>query len=1374
MTTVRQAVEQAWQCHQAGQVQEAEWRYRQILQGVPANPNVWYLLGTACQMQGKLDEALTCYQEALRFRPEFVQVLTNLGVIYKLQGRAAEAVACYRKALAINPTLSATHNNLGVALLDERKWEESAASFQEALRLEPNNAEAHYNLGKALEEQGKAGRAAASYGQALQLRPNYVDAYNSLGLVLTNQGKAAEGEACLRQALALDARHAGALDNLGLNLMDQDRLEEAAACHRQALEIRPGHAESHNRLGAVLAKQGKHDEAVASIQEALRLQPDTPEYGFNLGRALRFKQRPGEAVACYRRALELRPDYADAHAELSVVLTLLGKPEEAAASMQEAVRLKPDFPEAYCNLAEAQSEMGDFAGAEVSYRQAARLDPRFTFTLPFLLGGRLPEADLEIVCQQVRRVPPLRNAHLCALHSGLVHVYDARKEYTQAAHHAAEANALDKIIRRDRGQAFDPVAYARFVDVMTTNFTPEFFASVRGWGLESEVPVFVFGLPRSGTTLVEQILASHSQVHGAGEVGLSRQTLDRLGAMGRLDRDSLRRIAQPCLDDLQARDRAAARVVDKMPENYRYLGVLATMFPRARFIHCRRDLRDVALSIWLTNFKQISWANDQETIASCFEEYRQLMAHWRQVLPVPILEVTYENVVADLETEARRLVAACGLEWEPACLDFHQTRRAVHTASAKQVRQPIYSRSVGRWRNYADALAPLFARLEELDKREEVAANPRPALRLEPNAQTKIDRALAQSAHRPPAPPSVPLPPAADSQATAYNEKAIQYFHEGRLEDAVAALQQALRLQPDFADAHGNLGNVFYYQGRHDEAVASYRRAIELRPTSGIFHSNLGNILAKQQRFEDAEAVCREAVRLQPAEPGSHNNLGNALKGLGKLEEAAVSYREALRIQPSFPDAHYNLGLVLADQNKYAEAIESYKEAVRLNPDAAEYNCDLGNALRVQHRPGEAVACYRRALELRPDYAEAQSGLSVVLTLLGRPEDAAACMQEALRLKPNFPEAYSSLGEAQYQMGDFAGAEASFREAARIDPSYTSSLAFLLGGRLPEADLKVLHEQVQREPPLRNDDRCALHAGLAHVYDARTEYTKAAHHAAEANAIDKIIRRDRGQAFDPADYARFIDAAIATFTPEFFARVLGGGLQSEVPVFVFGLPRSGTTLVEQILASHSQVHGAGEVGLSLQTHNQLAAMGRLDRERLRRVGESSLADLQVHCPTAARVVDKMPENFRCLGLLAMLFPRARFIHCRRDLRDVAVSCWLSNFKQVNWANDQELIASYFGEYLRLMAHWQQVLPVPIVEVAYESVVADLETEARRLVAACGLEWEPACLAFYQTRRMVQTASFSQVRQPIYSRSVGRWRNYADALGPLFARLENLA
>jgi tetratricopeptide (TPR) repeat protein len=1178
MSAAQEALAQAWRLHQAGQVQEAERRYRQILEAVPSQANAWYLLGAACQAQNKLDEAIASYEQCLRFRKGTAEVHSNLGVAYKLKGRTADAVAHYREALRLNPSFAAAYNNLGLLLLEEGKAEEAQANFREALRLQPNMANAHCNRGTALVQLGE------------------FDA----------------GEVSLRESLRCDA----------------------------------------------------------------------------------------------------------------------------------------NYPAPYTHLAT-------------------------------LLGRRLPEADMEAI-RRFLASPQLSDDDRCRLHFALTHVHDARGEYAEAAHHARKAHASDEVVRSRSGQRYNPVAHAQVVDRVLATFTPDFFARVRGAGLDSELPVFVFGLPRSGTSLVEQILASHSQVGGAGELGVGWKVFQSLlgvngsepeavSAFGRIDNDDLRELAQRFLRLLPVTEAGITRVVDKLPDNYLALGVLAALFPRARFIHCRRDLRDVAVSCWVTGFTDVNWTNDLDAMAERFLQYRRLMAYWRQVLPVPILEVSYGALVADLETETRRLVAGCGLEWEPACLAFHETRRQVGTASATQVRQPIYSRSIGRWRHYEDALGPLFARLVELDRREEAMVNPQPARRPEAN----VDKTQAQSAHQPPPPPSVPLPSTVDSQATAYNEQGIQYFHEGRLEDAVTAFQQALRVEPNYADAHGNLGNIFYYQGRHDEAVASYRRAIELRPISAVFHGNLGNVLAELQRFKEAEVICREAVRLQPAEPGSLNSLGNALKGLGKLDEAAASYREALRIQPNFSYAHHNLGSVLSEQFRHTEAIESYQEAIRLKPDAPEYHLNLGKALHFRQRFEQAVACYRRALELRPDYADAHAGLSVVLTLLGKPEDAAACIQEAVRLKPNFPDAHRKLGDAQSQMGDFAGAEASYRQAARLDPRLTSSLAWLLGGRLPEADVEILHQQVQRVPPVRNDHLCALHAGLAHLYDARKKYAEAAHHATQAKAIDKITRRDRGQAFDPADYARFIDAAIATFTPAFFAGVRGWGLESEVPVFVFGLPRSGTTLVEQILASHSQVHGAGEVGLTRQAYDQLMAMGHLDRDSLPRIAESCLEDLQAHDHRAARVVDKMPENFRCLGLLAMLFPRARFIHCRRDLRDVAVSCWLSNFKQVNWANDQETIAFYFGEYRRLMAHWRQVLPVPIVEVTYENVVADLEIEARRLVAACGLEWEPACLAFHQTRRAVLTASDTQVRQPIYSRSVGRWRNYADALGPLFARLEDL-
>ena len=497
--------------------------------------------------------------------------------------------------------------------------------------------------------------------------------------------------------------------------MDQGKLDEAVGCYRRALELKPDFAAAHNNLGNTLKEQGKLDEAVACYRRALELKPDYVGAHSNLGVAFREQGKLDEAIACYRRALEQKPDYAEAHINLGVAFTEQGKLEEAVACYRRALELKPDFAEAHNNLGSALQEMGDLQGAEESFRTALRHNPRSAFAhhkLAELLGGKLPAMDLAAQ-RRLLEETALADAQRLLLHFGLAQVLDARGGYAEAAEHVEQGNAMQLAEWCKRGQQYNPTEHALVVTQMIMACTPDFFARVRGFGMENELPVFVVGLPRSGTTLVEQILARHSRVFGAGEIKLASETMAALGGQGadfiaglrQLNHQTARGLAARHLERLRALHPTALRIVDKMPDNYVLLGPLASLFPRAKFIHCRRDFRDVAVSCWMTHFREIRWANDPQHIASRFHEYQRLMEHWRKVLPVPLLEVDYEETVADLEAVARRLVVWCGLEWEPRCLEFHQTKRPVSTASAVQVRQPAFRTSVGRWKHYEQVLS---------------------------------------------------------------------------------------------------------------------------------------------------------------------------------------------------------------------------------------------------------------------------------------------------------------------------------------------------------------------------------------------------------------------------------------------------------------------------------------------------------------------------------------------------------------------------------------------------------------------------------------------------------------------------------------------
>ncbi len=528
---------------------------------------------------------------------------------------------------------------------------------------------------------------------------------------------------------------------------------------------------------------------------------------------------------------------------------------------------------------------------------------------------------------------------------------------------------------------------------------------------------------------------------------------------------------------------------------------------------------------------------------------------------------------------------------------------------------------------------------------------------------------------------------------------------------------------------------------------------------------------------------CQEAVRLDSNSAALHHNLGNALRVLERYVDAKGAYLEALRLNPNLGVANGHLGLVLKAEGQLTDALVWLNKAVELEPENADFWQWLAELYDEMEEPAESITRWERVISLDPDRAMAHLSLGWALQEEGRLADAGKQFDTAIQLQPEYPAAYLNRGGLAEELGNLAEAEEAFRTSLRLQPSFAlphARLATLLRGKLPDSDRSALEERLT-DDKLAPSARGRLLFALAHVLDGRGDYARAAECLLEGNKLTIEVNEKRRD-YSPIEHERFVDGLLKEFDRDLFTRLAGSGSKSRRPVFVFGLPRSGTTLIEQILASHSQVHGAGELRLARRSFELIPEfLGRpglprdcvafLDRRTVERLAEQHLEGLAaLDQGRNPRIVDKMPDNYMYIGLLSFMFPDALFVHSRRDLRDVAVSCWMTDFRSIRWANDPQHISSRFQQYERIMSHWKQVLPVPIHEVNYEETVTDLESVARRLVAACGLDWEPACLEFHRTDRPVRTASVMQVRQPVYQRSVARWKHYEPALSDLFAAL----
>jgi len=548
---------------------------------------------------------------------------------------------------------------------------------------------------------------------------------------------------------------------------------------------------------------------------------------------------------------------------------------------------------------------------------------------------------------------------------------------------------------------------------------------------------------------------------------------------------------------------------------------------------------------------------------------------------------------------------------------------------------------------------------------------------------------------------------------------------------------QHLRQFPRDADAHRHLAMILTRGGESLPALRAAVRACELAPRDSRSWSDLGRVHASSGRYLQALGSFETAVAADPNHADAWHNLGLCLRKIRRRDEAFSALKQALMLDGTRADTWLILGNLLAESRQLEDAVECFERAAKHDSTLARARSRLGHELANRGCVGRAEHLFRESLGLDPSHLPGWLGLGRVLEDVGEFDGAMACYRNVLARDARHPLA---LGQLLALVRD----DAASAEAAKADE--------LLAG-----------DSVADEP------RALIGYGLAKYHDRRRDYAAAARAGLVANAAR---RRVTGPLQRDALASR-VDQIIDTCTTDFFASRRRFGVATGQPVFIIGLPRSGTTLTEQILSQHPDVHGMGELPDIARIASDTAVEGDAPWRAVHAIGEAGsreraqeyLSALRAGVPRGQKyLVDKSPLNFFHLGFIALLFPNARVIHCHRDARDNALSMWMENFNVTQThATDFDDLAFYHSQYQRLMSHWRAHLPLRMIDVSYEETVGGFEPQARRLLKFLDLHWDARCLEFHASERAVQTPSRWQVRKPLYRSSLERWRNYAAHL-----------
>ena len=614
-----------------------------------------------------------------------IQDMLETGYRQHQEGHLDEAERLYLEVLQQDRDNIHALNLLGMLCVNEFRPDEAVFFIAKALKLQPNNPESHANMALAYKDQGKPEQAVKHFRESIRLDPYNPVVFNNLGNVLREMSRPEEAIKIYERALKLDGDFAPCWSNLSAALNEAGKRKLAHRAVERALRLEPGLAQAHNNKGDILLAEARYAEALDCYRTATALNPKYAAALINMARTQRDMDEPGAAVATLRKALEIEPNNPEAHHAMGVLQEQLGNPDAAAAAFQDAIKVAPAMAIAHYYLAQIR-------GRKTSDEE---------------LGA------MEKIWHEVKMLP---NDRMFTAF-GLARAYEQRRQFDKAFKFLEQGNRV-----KAEMQPYDDADTGKFVDSLAD--CSEAAAARLGFeaGCPDPRPVFILGMPRSGTSLTEQILASHSEVAGAGELSYAYDTAHRIREITKqafpdnmklLSAEQLRELGEYYLSRHKPDNLARRYVVDKTPLNFQYIGLLGLALPGAKFIHCLRDPVQNCFSIHKMPFdKKQAYAHSQQALGLYYNRYWKLMQRWKAQFPGRILDVRYEDTVADIETQGRRMLDFLDLPFEGSVLDFYKTERLVKTPSASQVRQPIYGDAVQAWRKYEQHLGPLIEALD--------------------------------------------------------------------------------------------------------------------------------------------------------------------------------------------------------------------------------------------------------------------------------------------------------------------------------------------------------------------------------------------------------------------------------------------------------------------------------------------------------------------------------------------------------------------------------------------------------------------------------------------------------------------------------------